>query len=229
MIYNSGMDKAERKAEKKLVNFRADIEDLGRIEELGKRWDERSQTEVILRAVRETIERGDLEADTRLDEVLERVDGLSAWVLEALELLRSVPDKADVKQVVKEAGAELRAEKVADRVALSSVTVSDVKMMGLLGPHATATDYENYMASQPQSSVMPRSLAELREAGLISEGVPAKKVEGAFSCRCVHSGCQGAKFLGRTKFAQMCDGCEEKGHRGDPRDCKPCFDDMGPS
>lgn len=52
---------------------------------------------------------------------------------------------------------------------------------------------------------------------------------GQFPCRCVHSGCQGAKFQGMSKFANLCDGCRESGHAGDPRSCQSCFDDIGPA
>lgn len=48
-----------------------------------------------------------------------------------------------------------------------------------------------------------------------------------FPCRCVHSGCQGAKFQGASRFANCCSGCEEKGHTLNPRECPACFDDVG--
>ena len=50
----------------------------------------------------------------------------------------------------------------------------------------------------------PRTIAGVTQG-------PPKKVEGGFPCRCQHSGCQGAKFSGRTKFQSRCDECEEKG------------------
>jgi hypothetical protein len=84
MIYNCEMDKAERKAEKKLVNFRADLVVCGYIDELMNRW-ERSQTDVIIRALRESFERGEVEADTRLDEVLELLHSLPQTFQEAMD------------------------------------------------------------------------------------------------------------------------------------------------
>lgn len=44
-----------------------------------------------------------------------------------------------------------------------------------------------------------------------------------FPCRCVHSGCQGAKFEGTSKFANLCPECEAVGHRGDRHDCPECW------
>jgi hypothetical protein len=57
----------------------------------------------------------------------------------------------------------------------------------------------------------------------VSTGAP--KVEGQWPCRCVHSGCQGSKFMGVSRFQNLCDGCREVGHLGDPRSCRACEDD----
>ena len=61
----------------------------------------------------------------------------------------------------------------------------------------------------------------------VSVGVP--RATGQFPCRCVHSGCQGAKFQGASKFANRCPECEEKGHTLNSRECQECFNDMGPA
>jgi hypothetical protein len=68
-------------------------------------------------------------------------------------------------------------------------------------------------------TVPPRSLEELSAAGLVSKGPPG----GQFPCRCIHSGCHGAKFLGASKFANLCPECAENGHIGDVRDCPQCW------
>ncbi len=52
---------------------------------------------------------------------------------------------------------------------------------------------------------------------------------GQYPCRCVHSGCQGAKFQGVSKFANLCPECQEKGHSGDPKVCQECYTDIGPA
>lgn len=54
-------------------------------------------------------------------------------------------------------------------------------------------------------------------------------VSVGFPCRCVHSGCQGAKFNGASKTANICDSCRESGHSTDPRSCQECFNDTGPA
>jgi hypothetical protein len=57
----------------------------------------------------------------------------------------------------------------------------------------------------------------------VSTGAP--KVEGQWPCRCVHSGCKGSKFMGVSRFQNLCDGCREAGHLGDARSCRACEDD----
>ncbi len=52
--------------------------------------------------------------------------------------------------------------------------------------------------------------------------LPEQSVEGKFPCRCVHSGCGGANFKGFTKYANLCSGCRETGHRSNPAECPEC-------
>lgn len=60
-------------------------------------------------------------------------------------------------------------------------------------------------------------------------GTGAASVQQGFPCRCAHTGCQGAKFQGRTRFDKLCPQCSENGHAGDPRSCAECFNDQGPA
>lgn len=60
----------------------------------------------------------------------------------------------------------------------------------------------------------------------VSLGLPPKPV-GSHPCRCIHSGCRGANFLGTSKFQNLCPECSESGHRGEPRNCGSCSDDSG--
>lgn len=55
----------------------------------------------------------------------------------------------------------------------------------------------------------------------VQKGVGAPK---GFSCRCVHSGCQGGKFTGASRYANLCPECEAGGHRGDRHDCVECWE-----
>jgi hypothetical protein len=99
------------------------------------------------------------------------IHALTGTLNEMLELVRDLPDREDVKQVVIEAGNELRGR-------TSSQVPTPV-------PHSSRfVEAPSY--GQPQSDVMPRSLDELKDAGLVSEGPP----KNAF---CVH--CQ-KKFAG---------------------------------
>ena len=80
------------------------------------------------------------------------------------------------------------------------------------------------------SRVQPaRVYSDPREIPGVSVGPPAKKPEGAFRCRCVHSGCQGQYFQGTSKFQTLCDLCRELKHSGDPRNCQICYEDTGPA
>ena len=83
------------------------------------------------------------------------------------------------------------------------------------------------MPSQIPSASMPANNSISFDPASIpgvSVGVPK-----GFPCRCVHSGCKGSKFQGASKYANLCLACQESGHRGDPRNCQECFNDMGPS
>ncbi len=55
----------------------------------------------------------------------------------------------------------------------------------------------------------------------VQSGVSA--VAGKFPCRCVHSGCQGSKFMAASRMANLCPECEAGGHRGDRHDCVECW------
>ena len=96
------MDKAEvkqvEKAERKLINFRADTETMREINALGDKWS-CSQTSVLVRAVSEAYERMGAGSGE---------SALQPMVAETLELVRSLPDWGEVKRAVKEAGEELR-------------------------------------------------------------------------------------------------------------------------
>jgi hypothetical protein len=81
---------------------------------------------------------------------------------------------------------------------------------------STAANMSNF---QPGTSFDPASIPG------VSVGLPAPKVEGQWPCRCVHSGCQGSKFMGVSRFQNLCDGCREAGHLGDARSCRACEDD----
>ena len=59
----------------------------------------------------------------------------------------------------------------------------------------------------------------------VKAGLPAK---AGFPCVCRHTGCQGAKFVGATRFQAMCDACQNGGHSGEPRECAECYNDRGP-
>jgi hypothetical protein len=63
----------------------------------------------------------------------------------------------------------------------------------------------------------------------VSVGLSAPKVEGQFPCRCVHSGCKGSKFMGVSRFQNLCDSCREAGHLGDARNCERCYEDGNPA
>lgn len=79
-------------------------------------------------------------------------------------------------------------------------------------------------------SPIPSTLARVPDPASIpgvSVGVP--RTTGQFPCRCAHSGCRGATFQGASKLANLCPACSESGHRGDPRSCQECFNDMGPA
>lgn len=80
---------------------------------------------------------------------------------------------------------------------------------------------------QPASLVTPQEVSRYTDPSQIL-GV-SRGPAGQFPCRCVHSGCRGAKFQGASKFANLCPACRESGHAGEPRSCRSCFDDMGPT
>lgn len=85
------------------------------------------------------------------------------------------------------------------------------------------------LTSGPMGEIEERIIAEERE--ILSEPSPfdAIPVQQGFPCRCAHTGCQGAKFQGRTRFEKLCPQCSENGHSGDPRSCVECFNDQGPA
>jgi len=122
---------------------------------------------------------------------------------EMLDLVRGLPDRAAIKEVVREAGRELRAEK------------------GMGSP------LPNTFVSEP---VFTEGRDFQLPAG-IGVGMPKKVIAGQIPCVCKHSGCRfgDGKFMGTRRGQDLCPDCVEKGHGGEPRDCKVCFDDMGPT
>ena len=92
-------------------------------------------------------------------------------------------------------------------------------------------------AGNSVSAILPgNSIIRERESEAVAGFDPSKipgvrtgAAVGGFPCTCKHTGCQGRKFTGRTRWATMCDGCDEKGHKGEPRECVECYNDRGPA
>lgn len=94
--------------------------------------------------------------------------------------------------------------------------------------------FEMLQSGEPEDWAQGRNTIE-RARLLIAQSDPAaipgvsRGPVGQFPCRCVHSGCRGAKFQGASRFANLCPACSESGHAGEPRSCQSCFDDTGPT
>jgi hypothetical protein len=90
---------------------------------------------------------------------------------------------------------------------------------------------ERWKSERPGSAQIPSTFQQgdlptnFDPASIPGVSTGAPKVEGQWPCRCVHSGCRGSKFIGVSRFQNLCDECREVGHLGDARSCRACEDD----
>lgn len=86
------------------------------------------------------------------------------------------------------------------------------------------------LQSEPSEYGPPVFPTPAREIPGVQVGIgAAKSAAGQFPCQCRHSGCRGGKFMGTGRGLTLCPECFATGHRGEPRNCGPCFEDTGPA